>query len=273
MDIRQIQALHAQYSPHTVVIDIAGHTAAMPALTAPERDPRGTWRLKGLPGAFRKAGRPALLFVGITALAAGSGMSAAKIWRVMHEDGAIAQVRAVERPTVPAATQGASESVINAAPARPLTASDFGQQPATSSALASVDPRSLSLSAQSVAPVAREAGSTTSSTLARAAASAIHAQHEAPPAQATATPNPEPSRAPVAPAATPVQQASAPVVVPAGEHAASAADAPAAKSVLRPLRHLTSHHKTASPGDEQANTSQTAPARAPATKSGEVQLF
>jgi hypothetical protein len=290
MDIRQIQALHAQYSPHSVVIDIAGHTAAMPALAAPERGPHRKWDLKALPGAFRKAARPALLFVGIAALAGGGGMSAAKIWRVMHESGAAAQMRPVERATVPATTPGASESAINAAPARPLTAADFGQQPATSSALASVDPRSLAISAQSVAPVAHEAEHTTNSTLAEAAASSIHAQHGAL-AQAVANPNSMPSApegAPATPvpaitrstvrpiaratAATPEQQPAASEPVPVTGHPASAAEASTAKPVLRPLRHLTSHHKTATPGDEQAVVPQPAPAAA-ASKGGEVQLF
>jgi hypothetical protein len=38
MDLREIQALHAQYSSQPVTIDIASQVAAMPVLPAPERN-------------------------------------------------------------------------------------------------------------------------------------------------------------------------------------------------------------------------------------------
>lgn len=287
MDIRQIQALHAQYSPHPVVIDIAGHASAMPALPAPEssagpRFGRG-WNVSGVAAKLRKAGRPALLCLAIAAIAGGGGMSAAKIWRVMH-DGAAAPVNPVDRAAAaPAQVPVTSESGINAAPARPLTASDFGQQPAVTSALASVDPRSLENSTQKAAPTGGQAGNNAAnSTLAQAAASSIHAQRAATPAQpvvvqaVTQLASVAPS-APVRPTApAPAQQAMVPAPAPASERAASAAEAPAVRPVLRPIRHLSSHHATVTasePSATPAAPTQTVPAKAPAAKGGDVQLF
>src|SRR5258708_19454763 len=103
MDRRQIRALHAKCSPQRVVIDSAGHEAAMPALPAPERGAGREWKSGGMSTKLRKAGRPALLCVAIAALAGGGGMSAAKIWRVMH-DSVAAPVHPVEQ-TAPAQAQ------------------------------------------------------------------------------------------------------------------------------------------------------------------------
>ncbi|MFM0091597.1 hypothetical protein PQR46_32355 [Paraburkholderia sediminicola] len=287
MDIRQIQALHAQYSPHPVVIDIAGHASAMPALPAPERGPSPRfgreWNVNGVAAKLRKAGRPALLCLAIATIAGGGGMSAAKIWRVMH-DGAAAPVYPVERAAAaPAQAPVISESAINAAPARPLTASDFGQQPAVTSALASVDPRSLVNGVQKAAPTSGQAGdNATNSTLAQAAASSIHVQRPAPPAQpvvvqAVAQAAPVAPSAPVRPTATAqAQQAVVPGPATASERTASAAEAPAVRPVLRPIRHLNSHHATVAASEPPATPAaptQTAPAKAPAAKGGDVQLF
>ncbi|MFM0077219.1 hypothetical protein PQQ86_39405 [Paraburkholderia sediminicola] len=287
MDIRQIQALHAQYSPHPVVIDIAGHASAMPALPAPERGSSlGTgrgWNFSGLSATLRKAGRPALLCLAIAAIAGGGGMSAAKIWRVMH-DSAAAPVHLVEQATTaPAQASVTSESAINAAPARPLTASDFGQQPVAAPALASVDPRSLTIHPETAASTGGNAADNpTSRTLAQAAASSIHAQRPATPTQAVLV---QPvaqdvavaPSAPVRPTATAeAQQAVVPAPAPASERTASAAEAPAARPVLRPIRHLSSHHatiNTSEPPATPAAPTQTAPAKAPVAKGGDVQLF
>lgn len=287
MDIRQIQALHAQYSPYPVVIDIAGHASAMPALPAPERG-RGPcfgreWDVTGVAAKLRKAGRPALLCLAIAAIAGGGGMSAAKIWRVMH-DGAAAPINPVERvAAAPAQGPVISESAINAAPARPLTASDFGQQPAVTSGLASVDPRSLASSAQKAAPTSGQVSdNATNSTLAQAAASSIHAQRAETPtqpvvAQAVAQAAGVAPTAPVRPTATAqAQQAVAPAPATLSERTASSVEAPAVRPVLRPIRHLNSHHATVTasePAATPAVPTQSAPAKAPAAKGGDVQLF
>lgn len=288
MDIRQIQALHAQYTQQAVVIDIGGHEAAMPVLPAPECGSRRGWKLHAMPAKFRKVGRPALLCVAIAVLAGGGGMTAAKIWRVMH-DSVAAPARPLEQFAT-ASAQGcpASESATYFAPARPLTSADFGQQPATASVLASVDARSLSINA----PKAGSAGgkpsdSATDSTLARAAVSSIHAQRPAvavqPVVASTITPTPtQPatvaSAAPTASTALPSTQAqpnAAPVTTPAIVRAARTAEAPAPKPALRPIRHVTSHHAASTAAEAPstpAATQRSAPADA-ATKGGDVQLF
>ncbi|BCF95250.1 hypothetical protein PPGU16_83170 (plasmid) [Paraburkholderia largidicola] len=50
MDLREIQALHAQYTAQPVIIDIASHTAAMPALPAPDAGPSARVRVLHLAG-------------------------------------------------------------------------------------------------------------------------------------------------------------------------------------------------------------------------------
>ena len=289
MDIRQIQALHAQYTPQPVVIDIADHKAAMPALPAPERGARRKWKFHAMTAKLKKAGRPALVCVAIAALAGGGGMSAAKIWRVMH-DSVAAPAHPVEQVvTASAQASVASESAINFAPARPLTASDFGHQPGTASALASVDARSLSIDAPKAGSTgSKPSDSATDSTLARAAASSIHAQRPAVSAQSAVAPTiaPTPTATPTQPAtvapAAPIQsraqplpqtqRPAAPVTSPAIVRAASNPQAPAPKPAFRPIRHVTSHH-VASTAAEAPSTPPAAQQSAPATKGGDVQLF
>ncbi|MGF6960809.1 hypothetical protein [Paraburkholderia youngii] len=65
MNLREIQALHAQYSTQPVIIDLASHTAAMPALPAPDRVPLARTRAVELGAVLRKAGKPAVLALAI----------------------------------------------------------------------------------------------------------------------------------------------------------------------------------------------------------------
>jgi hypothetical protein len=85
MDLSEIQALHARYTAQPVIIDIASHTAAMPVLPAPDAGPGARVRALAVARRLRKAGKPALIALAIAALAAGGGMSVARIWRAMHE--------------------------------------------------------------------------------------------------------------------------------------------------------------------------------------------
>jgi hypothetical protein len=269
MDIRQIQALHAQYSQQPVIIDIAGHAAAMPALPAPESATSQRWGLNGLRTKLKAASRPVLLCVTIAALAGGGGISAAKIWRVLHERGAVADAPAANAGGAVARTAVADEATINAAPSRPLTTSDFGAQPSPPSALASIDARSLEMNAQRVAPVTQKPEANAAlAPLAAAAAAPIRALRSAPPAQ--------PGVAMAAlPAAQPATVASMAAPAPASSATAGstspAASAPGQRPALRPLRHVPSHRTSQSP-EESAAPAQPQPK--PATvKGGDVQLF
>lgn len=119
MDIRDIQALHAQYAAQPVVIDINGHVQTLRALPAPEGKQRGTpiALLRG-----RRFVKPVAIAVAIAALAAVGGISTAKLWRVL---------RVPSHGEAPLATPAAA----SAPPAaRLLTAADFGAASGTPAA-------------------------------------------------------------------------------------------------------------------------------------------
>ena len=147
MDLREIQALHAQYTVQPVIIDIASHTAAMPALPAPERGATTRARAVEFVSSLRKAGKPAIVAFAIAAVAAAGGMSIARIWHAMHETVAapaiIAVPGAAKKASVPA-SEPTGEMPVNVTPAHPLTSSDFDPgKPVTHSALSNVDARTL----------------------------------------------------------------------------------------------------------------------------------
>jgi hypothetical protein len=294
MDLRQIQALHAQYSGQPVVIDITSHAAAMPALPAPEGGKSARSYGAAL-AKLRTARRPALIGVAIAALAGLGGMSAARVWHAMHEgvhQGRAAVVPAEAHVPTPAQSIDDGTMPVNVAPPKPLTASDFETQKGTgSSGLSKVDARSLAMPAAAPridAPAATESASTEQ----RAAASPIHAQRQAAPAQTVPTVASQAVAQPQPQATT--QNASTPAVSRASESRSTPASAsvvatPAstataaaaateqshtpAKPVLRPLHHVTRHQPTANDEPTASSTTTPAPSKAPAPKSGDVQLF
>src|SRR5260370_1105109 len=87
MDLREIQALHAQYASQPVTIDIAAQVAAMPALPAPEYEPTAR-RFAALRAQATKFGRPTLIVVAIAAVAGLAGTGAATLWQSMRHPGA-----------------------------------------------------------------------------------------------------------------------------------------------------------------------------------------
>jgi hypothetical protein len=295
MDLRQIQALHAQYSGQPVVIDMTRHTAAMPALPAPEGGNSLRSQGAALAAKLRTARRPALIGVAIVALAGLGGMSAARVWHATH--GSVhptpAAPAAAHLPT-PAQSMDDGTMPVNAAPAKSLTASDLDPQKGTGpSGLSNVDARSLVIPAAVPRTDPRAAAESTTPEQ-RAAASPIHAQRPAAPAETV-----QPAIAPQAvvptpaPAPTATQNAPTPAVsraaesrsapatasVPATATNATAAAAAAeqshapAKPVLRPLHHLTRQQPAANDEPAAPSTTTPAPSKAPAAKSGDVQLF
>ncbi|CAE6860989.1 hypothetical protein R75461_07982 [Paraburkholderia nemoris] len=286
MDLREIQRLHAQYNAQPVVIDLASHAAAMPALPVPDdRSAR-----PGLLAGMRRATKPALIALAVGALAAAGGISAAHIWHALHESAAKSPVIATSAASAPASTAigEGGDMPVNAAPARPLTSSDFDgkQRQVAPSALSIVDPRALSLPAT----IGASSGATASTTRAgtaeqNVAASPIRAHSVS---QTAVDPQPTASAQPVQPApaqppvpsvasrkATPADAASpalttaVPKVASVPAQAASA-ELAAAKPTLRPLHHLTRRTHAAETGDAPATPEQP---KAPAGKSGDVQLF
>ncbi|RQR26379.1 hypothetical protein DIE23_30150 [Burkholderia sp. Bp9143] len=250
MDIREIQALHAKYATQPVVIDINGHVEAMPALPAPE----GNRRRIALPrlGRFKRLIRPVAIAVAAAAIAAGGGVSAAKLWRALR---APSHAELAHEATTPAPRPApAAASAVTGAHA--LTAADFaGSTSAPTGALASVDPRSLTTrhDAPPGNPSPREQPAPSDSD--KAAAAPIRAPRAAPvaptAAAAAASATTEPARPPAA----------APKTAPRHIH----------RGTTRPHATPAEHTEPASPASMQAP----APAaKAPAAaKSGDVQLF
>ncbi|HDR8993159.1 MAG: hypothetical protein ACN6QT_06130 [Burkholderia contaminans] len=237
MDIREIQALHAKYAAQPVVIDINGHVEAMPALPAPE----GNRRRIALPrlGRLKRLVRPIAIAVVAAALAAGGGVSAAKLWRALR---APSHAELTPQATTPAPLPApAAASALTST--HPLTAADFaGSASAPTGTLASVDSRSLTAlqDPPSANPSPREPAAP--SDLNKAATAPIRAPRTAESAAASATTEPAPP-----PAAPP-------------------------KAAPRHIRRSTARPHAA-PAENTEPATPAPAAKAPAAKSGDVQLF
>jgi len=285
MDIRQIQALHAQYSSQPVVIDLAGHSAAMPALPAPDRESGGMWRTVAT-SRLRRVGKPLAICVAIAMLAGGGGMSVAKLWQTMHSHLSAQPSSSAPPVAPPVHAVPSGDMPINVAPPRPLTSADLGgDKSVPTSALANVDVQTLSATAlPAPKPVARASDTPPDATTARAAASPIRAQTPATATQPVVAPSPsgQPAQGVAAPPVVQVTHAERPVTQPVTTEAAPSVEAPA-KPALRPIHHVSAHRaaKSEDPAPAQpvtqptASTANPAPAtKAPAgPKGGDVQLF
>lgn len=289
MDLREIQALHAQYTAQPVIIDIASHTAAMPALPAPDAGPGARVRIIAFAGGLRKIAKPTLVAVAIAAVAAGGGMSVARIWRAMHETvvaptAAVASAAKQAPGSIPA-SEPQGEMPIDVNPARPLTSSDFDTyRPVAQSALANVDARSLAAAnsnpaAAQTVPTARPAAENVA-----AAASPIRAPRQSPPVAPVST-IATPSRS--APTTTPATAEAQPRNQPAQPSAAAAsttqvksavsttpeAPKPEQHPALRPLHRVTRHATAATNSETSPESAAPAQPKAQPAKSGDVQLF
>ncbi|TDN59014.1 hypothetical protein [Paraburkholderia sp. BL10I2N1] len=308
MDIRQIQALHAQYASQPVVIDIAGHVKAMPALPAPDANTSAADSLRRVAAALQRAGKPAAIIVAVAALAAGGGISAAKLWKVIHTSLSAPTTLATSASSLPQATVAQagsdSDSPINAAPPRPLTASDFGgRNPEMQSALSNVDAHALIAPRTPSGPQQVTNITSSASGEAGAAASPIRmvrpttaSQPVSPaPVIASAQANAQASASAVAPGTQQAQPVNQPdtdrsavqttaMATPTPSQPATVAIAPAtpAKPALRQIRRITAHHSheagdaASTPGTPAQTPAPAASAgNRPATagKSGDVQLF
>ncbi|WP_225031077.1 hypothetical protein [Paraburkholderia sp. XV] len=289
MDLREIQALHAQYTAQPVIIDIASHTAAMPALPAPDAGPSVRVRVLALAGGLRKAGKPALVAIAVAALAAGGGMSVARIWRAMHETvvappAALTSASKQAPGSIPASGPQ-NDMPIDVNPARPLTASDFDtHRPVAQSALANVDARSLAAANPNPAVVPTVPTSRPAAENVAAAASPIRAPRQSPPvapASAVATPSPA---APTTPPATAEPQARTQPAQPSAAAASSTlvksastttpeAPKPEQRPALRALHRVTRHTTAAANSETSPESAAPAQPKAQPAKSGDVQLF
>ncbi|KGW78537.1 hypothetical protein Y046_4803 [Burkholderia pseudomallei MSHR2990] len=124
MDIREIQALHAQYSSQPVVIDINSHMRALPAPDRPESTrERAIIRASSL---RRKLGRPAVIVLAVAAGAGLTGISAAKLWHALHPPQAVSRLERMtaQASTIPPTLAAASTPPV---PQRQLTSADFAE--------------------------------------------------------------------------------------------------------------------------------------------------
>ncbi|WP_261530740.1 hypothetical protein [Burkholderia multivorans] len=226
MDIREIQALHAKYAAQPVVIDINGHVEAMPALPAPEGN-RSRIALPRL-GRLKRLVRPIAITVAAAALAAGGGVSAAKLWRALR---APSHAELTPKATTPApGTTPAAASALTST--RPLTATDFaGSASFPTGTLASVDPRTLTARQDPPPSIPSARAQAAPSDLDKAAAAPIRAPRTAAPAVASATTEPAPPPA-APPKAAPrhIRRSTARPHAAPTENAEPATPAPAAKA-------------------------------------------
>ncbi|AIO71078.1 MULTISPECIES: hypothetical protein [Burkholderia cepacia complex] len=178
MDIREIQALHAQYSSQPVVIDINSHVRALPA---PERQKSARERVTArLSSASRKLGRPAAIVLAVAAGAGLAGISAAKLWHALHPPQAAAHIeqspaQAAATPPAPAAASTPSS------PQRQLTSADFVEPPDRPPATTPrVDTQALRTGGSSASMAPANAATPAAATdLEKAAASPIRAERAA----------------------------------------------------------------------------------------------
>ena len=118
MDIREIQALYAQYSSQPVVIDIDSHVRALPAPAGHESTRKRT--IETLKSTYRRVGRPTAIVLALALGAGVAGVSAAKLWHAAHARQAAVHVE-------PAASHSASAATAHAA--APASAWTFVEPP------------------------------------------------------------------------------------------------------------------------------------------------
>ncbi|WP_321944953.1 hypothetical protein [Burkholderia cenocepacia] len=216
MDIREIQALHAQYSSQPVVIDINSHIRALPA---PDRhqSPRAPVSAR-LVSTGRRLGRPASIVVALTLGAAVAGVCTAKLWRSFHAQDASAHIDTATSPltgTGPVHV-GAASTPNGSEP--PLTSADF-VEPADRAAanLPRVNADALRASEAFNSPaLTKQSTSAARPDPAKAAESPVRVAHAAAGAGAGQPPAP-PAPAQPAPAAAAAPAASVPIIQPAAQ--------------------------------------------------------
>ncbi|EDT42947.1 hypothetical protein [Burkholderia ambifaria] len=206
MDIREIQALHAQYSSQPVVIDINSHMRALPA---PDRheSPRALVSAR-LVSTGRRLGRPAAIVVALALGSAVAGVSTAKLWRSLHAPQASAHIDpTTSQLTVTTPVQIGAASTPNGSKP-PLTSADFVESPERVAAgQASVNAGALRASEPLGSPaLTKQSTSAAPPDLEKAAASPIRVAH------AAAGPAAGQPPAPAAPAQAVSAAASAPAV-------------------------------------------------------------
>ncbi|MEI5998441.1 hypothetical protein H3V53_14865 [Paraburkholderia bengalensis] len=293
MDIREIQRLHAQFAPDSMVIDLPRQIAALPGpddVSAPEPSRALHQRLGGIAPRARQA----TIALAIAAMVAMAGMGAASLYKNLEAS----HGRATTAPTktedasrkgdalnaAPANQEAPAYREVNATPPHPVTAA-----PALSASdFASA--RSLGLTADqfrdSLKAPARSAQAATAGTAPAltseaqlAAVSPIHragsSREATAVAQQPATPSPPATAQPVAVATQPAQPAATTAKVPATAAQTAPALQPAqqpaeAAKPARAARHHISRPRAEQSAEPNKDASPSAESRA---GSAEVKLF
>lgn len=287
MDMREIQRLHAQFAPDSMVIDLPRQIAALPALPAPSdfyANPTPTARARWL-----KAGpiaRRSVIVVALAGVIGMAGMGAASVyttWRSAHRTVAAAAAQKAGQATPPTApgTSTSAYQEVNATPARPI------QNAPTLSAHDFANPASVGLTADQFRDSLKtpSRGATTNAPAMnadaeRAAASPIHRTAEArqqPVSQPQSLPETVTNSATrrtadvpahaVAPKTEPAPAAQ-PQAAPAGSvNTATAGDA---DKPAHPVHRHVSRPRVETPVEPAASPK---PATAPHSGAAEVQMF
>ncbi len=267
MDIREIQALHSQYSSRPIVIDIGGHVRALPAPDPQESHRR---RVTARIASFgRKFAKPAAICLAAGMGAGVTGVCAAKLWHALHPSQPSAHIeRPTARPAVaaPVATTTSTPSVSQ----RQLTSADFADPPGHTPGSAGIDSQAPR-SADTAAPAALVSEASPANGNESVAASPVQAAHADPKPTAGRQEESASDLAPARPATSTTQYAAQPTAqlqeqptrVPRRLHRTPAA------------RHHESAVTTApasAPHIEPAKTDSTPKSSTP-TKTGDVPLF
>ncbi|MBG0880342.1 hypothetical protein H0X90_26445 [Burkholderia sp. 9775_39] len=216
MDIREIQALHAQYSSQPVVIDINSHIRALPA---PDRheSPRPLVSAH-LASTGRRFGRPAAIVVALALGAAVAGVCTSKLWRSLHAPQAAAHIDPATSQLTGTTPEHVGAASIPNGSKPPLTSADFDEPAGRAAATQPrVDADALRASEALGSPtLTKQSTSAAPLDPAKAAASPIRVAHAAAGPAAGQLPAPT-APAQAVPAAASAPAVSAPTVSPAAQ--------------------------------------------------------
>ncbi len=269
MNIREIQALHAQYSSQPVVIDIKSHVRALPA---PDRQESARERVTArLSSAGRKLCRPATIVLAVVSGAGLTGVCAAKLWHVLHTPHAVAHVERstaqtpIAAPTAAAASTppGSQRQLTSAAFTEPTERTPAGLSRVDAQALWTGEAGGSAAQASATASVTDpEKAATSPIRAARAASNPAAGQQQVAAAQKVPPPPPATTAAPVAAQPT-VQPTDQPKPAPHRVH----------RTPARQRQEPATTEATASaPHNETTKTEHTSKPST-AAKTGDVPLF
>jgi len=121
MDLREIQRLHAQFAPDSMIIDLPRQIAALPAPADLTADAKTTTLKLRLPKAVPVA-RRSLVAVAIAAVVAMAGMGAASLYKSVGASSAHDVKKTAAQPQSNGSERPATEGPAVAAATRPIDA-------------------------------------------------------------------------------------------------------------------------------------------------------